>query len=102
MALETKLRLTRLVHDFFIVPGSKFSLVGKENPPGRLVPVFTLVKLELDGIGRQQGSAVQALLKICVRKLPSLTDFCQDKDERGIIAFLEHLVFSSVKSKILD
>lgn len=32
--------------------------------------------------------------------LPSLTDFDQKKDEDGIIAFLEHLVFSSVNNKV--
>ena len=44
-----KTEATGLVHDFLIIPGGKFPLVGEEDPTWQLVPVFTLIQLPLNG-----------------------------------------------------
>ena len=35
------------IHDFLVIPGRKFPLIGKENPAGELVAIFPFVELEL-------------------------------------------------------
>jgi hypothetical protein len=43
-----KTETTGLVHDFFIVTGGKFTLVGEEDPAWQLVPLFALIQLPLN------------------------------------------------------
>jgi hypothetical protein len=31
------------IHDFLVIAGREFSLIGKENPAGQLMPIFAFV-----------------------------------------------------------
>ncbi len=41
---------TRLVHNLLVVSGTERALVRKEDAPGELVAVLTLVELKLNGL----------------------------------------------------
>lgn len=49
---------TGFVHDLLVIASRKFTLVGKENPPRQLVPIFALVELELHRLPEFQVSEI--------------------------------------------
>ncbi len=44
-----------MVPDLLLIASRKFTLVGKVNPAGQLVPIFALVELELNGLPKLES-----------------------------------------------
>jgi hypothetical protein len=41
---------TRLVHDFLVIPGAEFTLIGEKDPACQTVPMFTPIQLQLEPV----------------------------------------------------
>lgn len=101
-----------LLHQIVISEGSKAYLtkqVGEDNkqqffkPYKDLCAVIGYILLECNPKYKYPKSLASTLIEMAhfqnffMKNLPSLTDFGKNKEEAGIVAFLNDLVFSSLK-----
>ncbi len=103
-----------LLHQIVILEGSKAYLtkqVGEDNkqqffkPYKDLCGVIGNIILECNPKYKYPKSLASTIIEMAhfqnffMNNLPSLTDFGKDKEESKIVAFLEDLVFSSIKKR---